>query len=308
MGMFDRILNFYTKYFAVWVILGGVAAYFWPRPFVAMGDYNKEFFAFTMFGIGAVLTVEDFKGIIKQPSVVLIGALAQYIIMPFGAFALAKIFNLPKEIAVGLILTAAAPEAMSSNVISYVAKADVAYAVSLTTVSTLACPVVTPGLTLLLAGAMVKVNFWAMFADVMYMVIVPLFIGFAVRHYFRNFISKILPVFPAVSTTFIVFICSVVIASNKEALALVTGVVLAATIILNIGGMVGGYGAAWLTGMDVKKRRTLSIEVGMQNAGLGVVLAREHFGNEATIPSAFFVFICIITAAVMAEIWRRRTP
>jgi len=114
--MFAKVLSFYTKYFAIWVIICGVAAYFWPVPFVAFSDYNKLFFALTMFGIGAVLQVEDFKRIANKPTIVLIGCCAQFTIMPLGAFVLARLFHLPPEIAVGLILTGSAPGAMASNV------------------------------------------------------------------------------------------------------------------------------------------------------------------------------------------------
>ena len=123
--MFAKILSFYTKYFAVWVILFGVVAYFLPGPFIALKDFNNYFFALTMFGIGAVLQLEDFKRIARSPGIVFIGTCAEFIIMPFGAFAIAKIFSLPPEIAAGLILTGAAPAAMSSNVMNYIAKADV---------------------------------------------------------------------------------------------------------------------------------------------------------------------------------------
>ena len=121
--MLNKILSFYTKYFAVWVILFGVAAYFVPGPFVAMKDYNKLFFALTMFGIGAVLQIEDFKRILQRPAIVLIGSAAQFSIMPLGAFVLTKAFGFEPEIAVGLILTGSAPGAMASNVMSYIAKA-----------------------------------------------------------------------------------------------------------------------------------------------------------------------------------------
>ena len=302
--MFEKVLSFYTKYFAVWVLLFAAVAYFFPGPFVAMGSYNKLFFGLTMFGIGAVLQNEDFKRIAQKPVVVLIGCGAQFSIMPLGAFALAKAFDFPPMIAVGLILTGSAPGAMASNVMSYIARADTAYSVSLTTVSTMLCPLLTPGLTLLLAGSVLEVDFWAMMLDVIYMVIAPLLLGFCVRYYFKKPVEKILPVFPAISVTFIIFICSLVIASNKDKLAEVTGLILAAAVILNLYGMSAGYGVGRLFGMGVKRRRTLSIEIGMQNAGLGVVLAREHFGDEATIPAAFFVFICIITASVMSELWQ----
>jgi len=304
--MLKKVLTFYTKYFAVWVIAFGVVAYFVPKPFVALRDYMDWFFALTMFGIGAVLQIEDFKRIAQRPIIILIGSAAQFSIMPLGAFALAKMFGLPPEIAVGLILTGSAPGAMASNVMSYIAKADTAYSVSLTTVSTLLCPLLTPGLTFILAGSVLKVPFWEMMLSVIKMVIVPLFVGFGVRHYFKEKIEKVLPIFPAISVTFIIFICSLVIALNKNRLAQVTGLVLATAVILNIYGMLGGYGVGAAFRMEVRRRRTLAIEIGMQNAGLGTVLALKHFGEKAAIPAAIFVFICIITASVMAELWQKR--
>jgi len=306
--MLKKILSFYTKYFAVWVVLFGVTAYVWPGPFVALKGYMDWFFALTMFGIGAVLQIEDFKRIIQKPLIVLIGTATQFTVMPFGAFAVAKLFGLPTEIAVGLILTGAAPGAMASNVISYIAKADTAYSVSLTTVSTLLCPVLTPGLTSLLASSRLDVPFLDMVVSVIMMVIVPLFAGFGVRHFFKSKVEKILPVFPAISVTFIIFICSLVIALNKSYLAQVTAVILVAGIVLNVYGMLAGYGVASVVRMDVRRRRTLAIEIGMQNAGLGTVLALKHFGERAAMPAAIFVFICIITASVMAAIWQRTSP
>jgi BASS family bile acid:Na+ symporter len=303
--MFAKILSFYTKYFAAWVILFGAVAYFFPSPFIALKYYNNHFFALTMFGIGAVLQLDDFKRIAKRPLIVLIGTCAQFTIMPLGAFVLAKVFDFPPEIAVGLILTGSAPGAMSSNVMSYIAKADVAYSVSLTTVSTLLCPLLTPGLTFLLARSQVPVPFLEMVLNVIYMVILPLFVGFGVRHFFREKLEKILPVFPAISVTFIIFICSLVIALNRDYLPKVTGLILAAAIILNVYGMLAGFGVGVIFRMNKSRKRTLAIEIGMQNAGLGTALALEHFGEKAAMPAAIFVFICIITASIMAEIWRK---
>jgi BASS family bile acid:Na+ symporter len=255
-----------------------------------------------------VLQVEDFKRIAQKPVIVLIGSVTQFSVMPLGAFALAKLFNLPAEIAVGLILTGSAPGAMASNVMSYIAKADTAYSVSLTTVSTLLCPIMTPGLTFLLARSKLEVPFLDMFVSVVKMVIVPLFVGFGVRHYFKSKVEKILPVFPAISVTFIIFICSLVIALNKSYLAQVTAVILAAGIILNIYGMLSGYGVGSVFRMETPRRRTLAIEIGMQNAGLGTVLALKHFSERTAMPAAIFVFICIITASLMAAVWQRTSP
>ena len=326
--MFKKVLNFYTKYFAIWVIAFGIVAYFWPVIFLTIEEKMawffevtieqilppvlrlqkgmNWFFALTMFGIGAVLQMEDFKRIAKRPTIVLIGSAAQFSIMPLGAFVLAKLFRLPPEIAVGLILTGSAPGAMASNVMSYIAKADTAYSVSLTTVSTLLCPLLTPGLTFILAKSELEVHFWEMFLDVIKMVIIPLFMGFGLRHYLKEKIEKILPIFPAISVTFIIFICSMVIALNNNRLGQVTGIVLITAVILNIYGMIFGYGVGSIFRMEVRRRRTLSIEIGMQNAGLGTVLALDHFGETAAIPAAIFVFICIITASVMAELWQKK--
>ncbi|MBW7989099.1 MAG: bile acid:sodium symporter family protein [Planctomycetes bacterium] len=326
--MLKKALDFYMKYFAVWVVTFGVVAYFWPEVFLTLEEKMawffavtierilpralrlekgmNWFFALTMFGIGAVLQIEDFKRIAKRPAIVLIGSAAQFSIMPLGSFVLVKLFGLPPEIAVGLILTGSAPGAMASNVMCYIAKADTAYSVSLTTVSTLLCPLLTPGLTFLLAGSRLEIPFWEMVLSVIKMVILPLFIGFGVRHYLKEKIEKVLPIFPAISVTFIIFICSMVIALNKNRLGQVTEFVLITAVILNLYGMFCGYGIGSAFRMELRRRRTLSIEIGMQNAGLGTVLALEHFGEQAAIPAAIFVFICIITASVMAEIWQKK--
>jgi len=263
------------------------------------------FFALTMFGIGAVLKTEDFIAIVRKPVLVLIGTCAQFTIMPLGAFILAKSLRLPPEIAVGLILTGAAPGAMASNVMSYIAKADVAYSVSLTTVSTLLCPLLTPGLTYLLAGSILKVDFYAMVLSVIKMVIAPLFVGFGLRHCFKEKIQSLSPIFPAVSVTFIIFICSLVIALNKNYLSKVTVLLLFAAAALNIFGMFAGYAVASAFSMNKKRKRTLAIEIGMQNAGLGTVLALKHFTEKTAILPAIFVFICIITASIAAEYWQK---
>ncbi len=301
-----KFLDWYTRYFMVWVVLMGALAYFVPAPFLVLRPGMNWFFALTMFGIGAALDPEDFGRILRSPWPVAVGTAAQFILMPLGAYALGTLMGLPDALVVGLVLTGAAPGAMASNVMSYIAKADAAYSVSLTTVSTLLCPVLTPGLTLLLAGTRMNVSFSEMFMSVAQTVVAPLLLGLFIKYRYRKRIERILPFFPALSATFIVFICSMVIALNHDYLAAVTGVVLAACLLLNLYGMAAGYGVGMLFRMDLRQRRTLSIEIGMQNAGLGVVLALEHLGERAAIPSALFVFICILTASLAAAWWQRR--
>ncbi len=325
-GLFKTLIGWYTKLFAFWILLFAAVGYFFPKPFVFLNSCkmfgpwadrwpavfqslrspNLWFFALTMFGIGAVLTINDFKNIAKRPVIVLIGSIAQFTIMPVGAYAIAKAFHLPPLLGAGLIIAGCAPGAMSSNVMSYLAGADVAYSVSLTTVSTLLCPLLTPALTKLLAGTELPVSFWKMFWEIIFMVIVPLMAGFAVRYFFGRFVERIKDVFPAISVTFIIFVCTLVIASNREKMLDATGLIVLAVLLLNLGGMAGGWVVGALFGMRFDQRRTLAIEVGMQNAGLGTVLAIHNLGPEAAIPTAFFVFTCIITASVMTEIWKGR--
>ena len=303
--MLNKILAFYTKYFAIWVVIFGVIAYQWDEYFTPLRPGMDYFFALTMFGIGAVLTVEDFKQIAEKPWIVLIGSAAQFTIMPLGAFAVARLLHLSPMVTVGLVLTGSAPGAMASNVMCYVGKADTAYSVSLTTVSTLLCPILTPALTYVLARSTMDVPVLKMMIHVSLVVILPLLLGFAVRHILGKRIECILPLFPAISVTFIIFICSLVIALNKSRLGNITVAVVAAVLILNLYGMSAGYGAAALFRMQTRRRRTLSIEIGMQNAGLGANLALAHFGAAAALPAAIFVFTCIITASIMATLWQR---
>ena len=309
LAMFRKVLSLYTRGFALWVVVGGITAYLWPAPFKLLDkSVMNVLLGLTMFGIGAVLQTEDFRQIVRRPVIVLIGTVTQYSLMPLIAWAIAGLFHLDPQIAVGLILTASAPGAMSSSVVSYIAKADLAYSVSLTTVSTLLAPLATPGLTYLLAGSKLDVPFMDMLTEVVLVVIVPLFAGFAVRHIFKQKVERLVPVFPAVSVTLIVLICSRVIAFNKADLMDMTGVLLTTAVVMNVLGMAGGYLIAWASRMDVPQRRSLAIEGGMQNAGLGTILATNYFGPRAAMPAAAFVFICIITASLMAAWWQRHLP
>ena len=303
-----NLLDLFTRYFALFVLIFGILAYLFPAPFLFLKPGMNWYFALTMFGIGAALELEDFKEILRTPRPVAIGVIAQFTIMPFGAFAVAKLLHLPDALLVGLVLTGAAPGAMASNVMSYIAKADTAYSVSLTTVSTLLCPVLTPGLTLFLAGARMDVSFLEMFSSVLFTVVVPLLLGLALKARYGVRLQPFLHFFPALSATFIIFVCTMVIALNRDSLAAMTGITLAACLLLNFFGMLSGYGIGALFHLGKRRARTLSIEVGMQNAGLGAVLALKHLGRESAIPAAIFVFVCIFTASMLAAVWQRRDP
>lgn len=302
----SRILDFYTKAFGLWVVIFAILAYFFPQYFIPLKAGMDWFFALTMFGMGVVLEPKDFKDTMRQPKILFLGTAAQYTIMPLLGFSLAKIFHLPPELALGVILTGCAPGAMSSNVISYLAKTDVAYSVCLTNISTLLSPIATPGLTYFLAHYLLKVDFWKMFFNIVFVVVLPLFIGFGIKNILKEKIQPFIKVFPAISVTFIVFICSLVVALNRKYMLALTGIIVLTILLHNILGYFLGYGVASLFKLNRLRRRTLSIEVGMQNAGLGVVLALKHFGEKTALPAAVFVIVSVVTASFLAEYWQRK--
>lgn len=301
----NRIFSTINKLFVLWIILGGLAAYYFPSFFIPLKKYMEWFFALTMFGVGMVLSPKDFFNIFKNFKVIIVGVVAQFSIMPLSAFAVAHLFSFDKELALGMILTGSAPGAMASNVLSFLAGADVAYSVSLTTVSTFLAPVLTPLLTLFLAKAILNVPFWGMFFSVVRMVLVPVLFGIVLKHFLRDKVDKISQVFPTISTFFITFICALVIALNKSYLPQLTWLIFVAAIILNLTGLYLGYTTGQLFKFDLLKKRALSIEIGMQNAGLGSVLALKHFSEKAALPAVIFVFICIFSASILVPIWSR---
>jgi len=303
--MLDRILTTYNKLFFLWVVLGGVAAYFFPEAFAPLKKYLDYLFALTMFGVGMVLDPRAFVDIIKNVRVILIGVVAQFTIMPLLALLFATLFAFPQDFKLGLILAGSAPGAMASNILSYLAGADVAYSVSLTAASTLLSPVMTPLLTLLLARTMLSIPFWSMFFNVLSIVVLPLLVGIGLKSLFHEKVNPFIKIFPAISTTFIVFICALVIALNKAYLANLTIFIFIAAILLNISGLSLGYAVGHLFGFELMRKRALSIEIGMQNAGLGSVLALKHFNERAALPAVIFVFVCIFTASLLVPLWTR---
>ncbi|HOW36085.1 MAG TPA: bile acid:sodium symporter family protein [Candidatus Omnitrophota bacterium] len=306
MPILNKLLNSFTKLLVVWVVIAVGVGYFRPQSLTFLKDYTDWLFSLTMFGIGMVLTFKDFEPIFKTPRIVLLGVLAQFAIMPLLAFAIAKLLDLPPDLATGLILAGAVPDAMAAGVVSYLAAADVAFSVALTSLTTFVSPVLTPALTYGLGRAFIPIQFLPMFLSIMKMVIVPLLLGLVIKQYFGKKIEKFIPVFPALSTLFIAFICGLVVALNKDALAEVSLIIFWAVFLLNFFGLVLGYGAGKLFGFDKKRCRTLAIGVGMQNAGLGAVLAIKHLTPAAAIPNAFFATWCIITASILAGIWGRK--
>lgn len=259
----------------------------------------------TMLGIGAVLNHEDFLPILKRPQTALLGTFTQFMVMPFLGFMIARALRLPPALTLGVILVGSVPGAMASNVIAYLAGADVAYSIAVTSTSTFLAPLLTPAFTYVFARTIIEIGFWSMFFSIIKIVIMPLLIGFFIKSHFGRFVGKFTNVFPAFSTIFIALICGLIVALNKEHLLSVSIIIFLAVFLHNLLGFISGYSAAKLYGFDIKRRRTLSIEVGMQNAGLGAVLALKHFSAEAAIVPALFATWCVITASILAEFWSK---
>ncbi len=297
-----KIVRFISSNIVIWVILFAIFAFFYPSSFLIFKNSINWFFGGAMFGIGLVLKPEDYRNIIKSPLAVLFGTVCQFTIMPLLSLGVGLALKLPDPVILGLVITGAAPGAMTSNVISYLSKADVAYSVSLTTVATFLAPVFTPLLTLWLVGARIPVSFFAMFNTIVITVVVPLVAGFVVRKIFPVFIKRVEDVPPLISVLSIVVITSYVVAANVNNLRMATLMILAAVFIVNLSGMLFGYLAGYIPRFNLKRRKTLAIEIGMQNAGLGVVLALKHFNETVAVPAAFYTIWCIISATVFVRI------
>jgi len=304
--MLRNLCGWFTRLMPLWVVALGCAAFAAPGWFAPLRPGLNPLFFCTMVGIGAVLNFKDFLPVLKKPQVVVLGLAAQFTIMPALGFFLAQCLNLSLPLKLGLILAGCMPGAMASNVISYLARTDVAYSIAVTTAATLLSPVLIPALTWLYAHTIIQIPLLDMAANILGIVIAPLGVGFLLRHVGRGAVQRVSYVFPALSTLCIALICAMVVALNRDVFLGMTGMAFAAVLLLNFLGLVLGYGAGVLYRFDVRRRRTLAIEVGMQNAGLGAVLALNHFGAGSALVPAVFATWCVITASVLAEYWSRK--
>ena len=258
-----------------------------------------------MLGMGLTLTVEDFKQVMKFPKWVMVGIILQYTVMPLLGWSLGYIFKLPVNLAVGLVLVSCCPGGTASNVISYLAKANVALSVTMTAISTILAIVLTPALSSFLIGNRVAVDALGLFFSVVKVVLIPVIAGVTLNKYFPKFTQKAVIVSPLIAVLMIVLIVASIIGEGKDEI-LHSGILLISAILVLHGmGFLLGYFASSLFIRNKQARRTISIEVGMQNSGLGAVLARENFVNPATaIPSAISSAVHSIYGSILAGIWR----
>lgn len=301
----DRSAAFAIAAFPVFILVGSAIAFIFPAPFLPLTQYITYFLMIIMFGMGLTLTIPDFKEIARRPVPVVIGVIAQFVIMPLGAVAVAKLLGLNSMLAVGLLMLGSVPGGTSSNVIAYLSKGDVALSVAMTSVSTLVAPIMTPILMLLLAGAEVEVNAGAMAASLAKTVLIPVLGGLLLRYLLDSWMEKISPVLPWISILGIGGVVFPTVAKNREALIEVGLMVFLAVLLHNVLGYVLGYYAAKFTGQPESYRRTVAIEVGTQSAGLSSGMAGKFFAPEAALPGAVAAVLHNITGAIYASLVRK---
>jgi len=295
-----------TRYFAIWVLLASMVALMRPGTFSFALPYISPLLGAIMFGMGMTLSLEDFRIVLEKPGDVLIGVLAQYTIMPLAAFAIALALDLSPELAVGLVLVGACPGGTASNVIAYLARGDVALSVTMTSVSTAVSPLMTPLMTLWLAGRWMQVPAEDLLLSILQIVLVPVILGVAIQRLFSQQVAASIHLLPLVSVAAIVLIVGAIIGQNSSLLLSMAPIVLAAVVLHNSLGLILGYSAATLMGMDSKRRRTVAIEVGMQNSGLAVALAATYFSPIAALPGALFSVWHNISGPILASRWSER--
>ena len=305
-----RFLTLFTNLFPLWVLLCCVAALIVPeaftwfdQPFIIWG------LGIIMLGMGITLSLDDFKRVLVMPRSLLVGLLAQFVCMPLCAWTIAHSLDLDDAYKVGLILVACCPGGTASNVVTYLAKANVALSVLMTMCSTAAAVILTPLLVQWLAGEYVPVNGVGLFLSMVKIVLLPLVLGITLHHLFPKAVKLILPVGPLVAVVVIALICASIIGTNADAVRESGLKLLGAVTLLHLGAFTFGYLFAKVFGYPENVRRTISIEVGMQNSGLASVLAKMHFANPLTaIPCAISAVTHSVIGSLAAAIWRIREP
>ncbi len=300
-----RLSQFVGKTFALWTLLFAFLAFFFPAQFKWIGPYVVPLLGIIMFGMGLTLSKDDFREVLRRPRDVAVGVVGQFVIMPGLAWALAKGMQLPPEVAVGVILVGCCPGGTASNVMTFLARGDVALSVAITSVTTLLAPIVTPALIYVLASQWIDVSAVAMFKSIVQVVVLPIALGVICQTLMREKVKAAVNVLPLVSVIAIVAIVAAVVAGSQQRIA-TSGLMIFAVVVLHNGlGYLLGYSLAKLFGMSLPKRKTLAIEVGMQNSGLGVALATAHFSPLAAVPSAIFSVWHNISGPIIATVFQR---
>ena len=292
----------------VLVLLVAILSLCWPASFLWVNTWTiNPMLGVIMFGMGLTLSLQDCRVVLSRPKDILIGCLAQFTVMPLLAMGLSWLFSLPQELALGVILVGCCPGGTASNVITYLAKGDLALSVGMTAASTLLALLLTPLLVWLMAGTMVEVDTVGMLLSIVYVVIAPIVIGLLCQRFLPKVTQSVVPYLPAFSSLAIALVVGIIVSHNADRL-LVGGLVVVGVVMLhNLCGLGFGYLIGRLLGLAEPKKRALSIEVGMQNSGLASSLATLHFAAYplATIPGAIFSVWHNISGAAVAFLYRK---
>jgi len=301
--------QFVQKTFALWVILFSAIALMLPDLFVWLRAYIPWMLGLIMFGMGMTMTPGDFKSILQSPKAVAIGVVAQFMVMPGLAFLLCQLFQLPAEIAIGVILVGCCPGGTASNVITYMAKGNTALSVACTSVSTLLAPLLTPAIFYLLASQWIEINALSMLISILQVVLFPIILGLIARALLKTKVEGYIQVMPVISVIAIVAIVAAIIAGSKTQI-LESGLMILGLVALHNGmGYLLGYWASRILKLAEIDCRAVSIEVGMQNSGLGVALAATHFAASpiTAVPSAIFSLWHNISGPALATYWAAKS-
>jgi BASS family bile acid:Na+ symporter len=296
--------------FTITIFAAASLAMYYPQYFIYVGDFKLSrlivpLMQILMFGMGTSLSVRDFARVMQMPKGVIAGVLCHYTIMPLVAFGITRIFSFPDEISAGIILVGSCPNGLASNVMTYLAKANLALSVTLTAVSTMIAPFVTPLFMQLLAGQYVEVDFWKMMIDIFQIVILPIIAGLIFNRFLHGKFKLLDDIMPVFSMIAIAMIICVITATGRDALLVVGPLLILAVLIHNMSGYFLGYWSGRLLRMNENDCRTIAIEVGLQNAGLASGLALA-MGKVATVGLASAVFgpTMNITGSSLALWWR----
>ena len=309
-NIMKRIFELVEKYFFIIILVAVAISLVYPNSFKwVLSEYNginiiNLLLSIVLFTMGTTLKVDDFINVFKNPKAIAVGISAQYIIMPIIAFALASAFSLDTALTVGLILVGTVPGGTASDVITFLAKGDVALSVSLTAVSTVISPILTPLITLLLIGNQIHFNPVDMFISIVQIVIVPIILGLILNYKFPDFCDKLKIYLP---TIVICLIVAGVIGANKQAILTSSTIIFIVISLQYLIAMLLGFGIGSLAGMDRKQRITVAIELAFQNSGLSTSLAKTHFPNlsQATVPGALYSVLQNFAGSILAYAFRK---
>ncbi|HET6857192.1 MAG TPA: bile acid:sodium symporter family protein [Streptomyces sp.] len=296
----DRAARRAVTVFPVLVLAAGALGLATPATFAEWKTSVPYLLGVVMFCMGLTMTPQDFRGVAKRPWAVALGLGAHYVIMPGLGWLIAHALNLSPQLAAGVILVGCAPSGTASNVVTYLARGDVALSVSVATVSTVVAPLVTPPLTLLLAGEYLPVDAASMVTDILKTVLLPVVAGLAVRLLAGRYVDRALGALPWLSAVTIAVIVAVVVAGSATMIKSAALLVLLAVVLHNGLGLALGYGAGKLAGLGAPASRAMAFEVGMQNSGLAASLATAHFSPLAALPAAVFSVWHNVSGALVA--------